>query len=73
MNAGIACSVLSSFLFALLYYYSTVLRPLSGEEVFAWRVLLALPVIAVLVYRARAWSELHTIVQGAAKHWLRSV
>lgn len=57
MKAGVALSVLSSFLFAALYYYTSVLHPLNGQEIFAWRVLLCLPALALLISRARAWQE----------------
>lgn len=73
MKHGIALSVLSSFLFAFLYYYVTVLRPLDGDEIFSWRVLLALPALALLISRARAWSEIIAIarrLRGDWKLWL---
>src|SRR5690606_17386913 len=57
MKVGIALSVLSSFLFATLYYFTSVLHPLDGLEIFAWRVLLCLPALALLISRARAWRE----------------
>lgn len=58
MKQGIALSVLSSFLFAALYYYTTVLHPLTGEAIFAWRVVLGLPALALLITRARGWGEI---------------
>lgn len=61
MKQGVALSVLSSALFALLYYYVTVLQPLGGDEIFAWRVLLALPALALVISRARGWSEVITV------------
>ena len=73
MKRGIALSVLSSVLFALLYYYATVLRPLDGDEIFSWRVLLALPALALLISRARAWGEIVTIarrLRSDSKLWL---
>lgn len=63
MKQGVALSVLSSFLFAALYYYATVLEPLSGASIFAWRVVLALPVLALLLSRARNWKTVHEIHQ----------
>ncbi|MFO7576867.1 MAG: EamA family transporter RarD [Pelovirga sp.] len=43
MLRGVACSVTASILFAVLYYYSTLLAPLAGEDIFAWRMLLTVP------------------------------
>lgn len=62
MRQGVALSVFSSFLFALLYYYATVLHPLSGASIFAWRVVLALPLVALLITRGRDWSSVHAVL-----------
>lgn len=61
MKRGVALSVFSSCLFAAIYYYATILHPLSGEEIFAWRVVLALPALALLISRARGWEEVRAI------------
>jgi len=60
-KTGVGLSVLSSCLFALLYYYATVLQPLSGEQVFAWRIVLGLPALALIITRGRAWREVRDI------------
>ncbi|HCP03957.1 MAG TPA: EamA family transporter RarD, partial [Pseudomonas sp.] len=49
MYKGIALSVASSCMFAGLYYYATLLAPLNGEEVFAWRMLLTLPCVTLFM------------------------
>lgn len=69
MKQGVALSVFSSFLFALLYYYATVLEPLSGFSIFAWRVILALPVLALLISRARGWKAVHEIHRRLRREW----
>lgn len=69
MKQGVALSVFSSFLFATLYYYATVLEPLSGFSIFSWRVVLALPVLALLITRARSWKTVHEIHQRLRKEW----
>lgn len=61
MKPGIALSVLSSVLFAILYYYTTVLHPLGGDAIFAWRVVLGLPALAVVITRMRGWKEIRSI------------
>lgn len=61
MKQGVLMSVLASALFALLYYYATVLNPLSGEDVFAWRVVLGLPAIALIITRMRRWREVRWV------------
>ena len=69
MKQGVALSVLSSFLFAALYFYATVLEPLSGASIFAWRVILALPVLALLISRARGWKAVREIHQRLQREW----
>lgn len=61
MRQGIALSVMSSVLFAVLYYYVTLLHPLDGTAIFAWRVVLCLPALALLITRMRGWAEIRSI------------
>src|SRR5690606_19427276 len=56
-------SVMSSCLFALLFFYTTVLHPMSGLQVFAWRIALGLPALALIITRARGWGQVNAIVQ----------
>lgn len=57
MYKGIALSVVSSCMFAGLYYYATLLAPLNGEEVFAWRMLLTLPCVTLFMLIGREWKH----------------
>jgi len=61
MRQGLLLSLLSSVLFATLYYYATLMHPLSGASIFAWRVVLGLPALALLITRARGWDEIGRI------------
>lgn len=47
---GIFYSLLASTLFGGLYYLSTLLRPLSGVDVFGFRMLLMFPFMLVLLF-----------------------
>lgn len=69
MKQGVFLSVFSSFLFAALYFYATLLHPLTGLSIFAWRVVLAVPVLALLLSRARSWKAVHEIHQRLRKEW----
>lgn len=69
MKLGVALSVMSSALFALLYYYVTLLHPLGGDELFAWRVLLALPALALVISRARGWPEVVLVGRRFCNDW----
>lgn len=53
MSKGITFSVTSSVLFAVLYYYSTLLAPLNGEEIFGWRTLLTFPFLTIFIWSRR--------------------
>ncbi|KAA0888573.1 EamA family transporter RarD [Pusillimonas sp. ANT_WB101] len=63
MRTGVALSVMSSCLFALLFFYTTVLHPMSGLQVFAWRIALGLPALALIITRGRGWGQVNAIVQ----------
>lgn len=63
MKKGVGLSVLASVLFALLYYYATLLKPLEGTEVFAWRVMLGFPALAVVIHQAKRWPEVWLVVK----------
>lgn len=69
MKRGVVLSVVSSMLFALLYYYVTLLYPLEGDELFAWRILLALPALAVVISRARRWPEVGRVGRRFTTDW----
>ena len=56
MKKGILLSLASSALFATMYYYATLLQPFDGDIVFAWRILMGLPMLALVVHRARGWG-----------------
>ncbi|MCD2514532.1 EamA family transporter RarD [Comamonas endophytica] len=49
MLQGIVASVLASMLFGTIYWLSTVLQPLDGEQIFGWRVLVTLPFTSLLL------------------------
>lgn len=61
MKQGIAFSVGASVLFGFIYYYATVLEPLTGFEVFAWRILIGLPVLAVFIHKIKRWGEVLSV------------
>lgn len=63
MKQGIFISVSASFLFAIIYYFSTVLEPLTGVEVFSWRIVLGLPALAILIHQLKAWREIRQVAK----------
>lgn len=69
MKQGIALSVFSSVLFAFLYYFVTTLKPLNGYEIFAWRIVLAIPALALVISRLRGWPEVIDVAVRARQQW----
>lgn len=58
MKQGVAFSVGASVLFGVIYYYSTLLVPLTVFEVFAWRILAGLPVLAIFIHKIKQWPKI---------------
>lgn len=61
MFKGVALSIASSCLFAILYYYATLLAPLSGEQIFGWRMLLMLPCITTFLVLSGEWRHVNAV------------
>lgn len=49
MTQGVLQSIMASVLFGAMYYYASWLAPLSGEQIFGWRMLLALPALTLFL------------------------
>lgn len=59
---GVACSVGASVLFATLYYHTSLLEPLDGQQIYGWRILLTAPCLAVLLIGFGRWGEVRQIL-----------
>lgn len=69
MRKGIILSVGASFLFAVLYYYATLLEPLSGGAIFAWRIVLGLPALALVISQLKRWPEVVSVGKRLVTNW----
>ena len=58
MVKGVGFSLTASLLFGVMYYYTSLLSPLSGEQIFGWRMLFTVPVMTLFVL---IWGEWHQI------------
>jgi chloramphenicol-sensitive protein RarD len=63
LSKGIALSVSASVLFAVMYYYTSLLTPLSGVEIFGWRMLLTVPCMTVFMVLSGEWKRVVEIVR----------
>ncbi len=59
---GVASSLGASVLFATLYYYTTLLEPLTGQQIYGWRILFTAPCLALLLLGLGRWSEVRQIL-----------
>lgn len=66
MVKGVLASALSSVIFAGLYYYATLLTPLSGEEIFGWRLLFTAPGVTILLLATREWRQVRATFRRIA-------
>lgn len=72
MSKGIVLSVLASSLFGVMYYYTSLLWPLSGAEIFGWRMLLTLPCMTLFMCLSGDWRLVPAIVmrlRGQPRLW----
>ncbi|WP_339532471.1 EamA family transporter RarD [Pseudomonas mucidolens] len=66
MSKGVALSVLASVLFAVMYYFTSLLTPLSGLEIFGWRMLLTVPCMTVFMVVSGEWRRVLELVRWVA-------
>ncbi len=66
MIKGIILSVIASFLFGAMYYYTSLLTPLNGEEIYGWRTLLTLPFLTLFMLFSGDWIRVKEMLR-----WLR--
>jgi len=59
---GIVLSVLASILFGVMYFYTSLMKPLSGEEIYGWRMLLTVPCVTVFLLSSGEWALVRTLI-----------
>mgnify|MGYP006190297405 FL=1 len=69
MQKGIFLSILASVLFGSMYYYTTLLEPLTGEEIYGWRMLLTLPVMTLFLIGTKDWGLVRSIALRLRNEW----
>jgi chloramphenicol-sensitive protein RarD len=58
---GVGLSLGASFLFATMYYYTSLLDPLDGEQIFGWRMLLTVPIMTAFVLLWGEWRQVRAL------------
>ena len=69
MLKGVSLSILASVLFGSMYFHTTLLEPLSGEEIFGWRMLLTLPVMSLFLICTGDWKLVCAIAGRMKQEW----
>lgn len=62
MARGVAASVLASCLFAVMFWYVTLMDPLTGSEIFGWRMVFNAPCITLLLVLNREWGLVRGLI-----------
>ena len=66
MSKGVVLSVSASVLFAVMYYFTSLLTPLSGLEIFGWRMLLTMPCMTVFMIVTGEWRRAWALLRRLA-------
>lgn len=61
MIKGVALSLTASVLFGVMYYYTSLMHPLSGEQVFAWRMVFTVPLMTLFMLAMGAGGQIRAI------------
>ncbi|WP_426114168.1 EamA family transporter RarD [Pseudomonas sp. DSP3-2-2] len=61
MYKGVVLSVSASVLFGVMYFYTSLMTPLSGEEIFGWRMLLTVPCVTLFLLSSGDWPLVRKI------------
>ncbi|MBC8880787.1 EamA family transporter RarD [Pseudomonas cerasi] len=61
MYKGVVLSVLASTLFGAMYFYTSLMTPLDGEEIFGWRMLLTVPCATLFMLVSGDWRRVREV------------
>ena len=74
MAQGIFLGIISQFLFGLLYLFSLWLQPLSGTDVFAWRMVMMVLGLFLIIFPTVGCRSLSKLVNETLgkdkKRWM---
>jgi chloramphenicol-sensitive protein RarD len=60
-RAGVGYSLAASALFAVMYFYVTLLKPLDAQQIYGWRILLTAPFLGVYLLATGQWRHIAAI------------
>lgn len=68
---GVLAAVASNVLFAMLFLYSSWMKPMNGTDVFAWRMVGMLFALFALASLTHSWQGALNFASGIGKDWKR--
>lgn len=66
---GIIAAIISNILFSLLFFYGTWLSPLSGVDIFAWRLLATFPTLCLFISLSKRWQTIQQFAAHIGRDW----
>lgn len=67
MFKGVVLSVLASFTFGVLYFYTQLLGDFNSEQIFGWRMLATLPFLTLIMWLMKDLEQIKEIFQRIKK------
>lgn len=69
MLQGVVASVVASFIFGGIYFLAPLLMPLSGEQIFGWRMLMTIPFTTGWLLYSGQGVAVWALLQRVGRHW----
>ena len=69
MFQGVVASVVASCIFGSIYYLASLLQPLSGEQIFGWRMLVTIPFTTAWLLYSGQGAAVWALLQRVVRHW----
>lgn len=68
---GILAALVSNILFAMLFFYGTLLSPMAGTDIFAWRMVGMCIVMAITLTSFSMWKKIGAFALETGTNWRR--
>lgn len=69
MFQGVVASVVASCIFGGIYYLAPLLQPLTGEQIFGWRMLMTIPFTTAWLLYSGQGAAVWALCQRVAQRW----
>lgn len=71
LTKGLLAAITSNALFAMLFLYGVWMQPMSGTEIFAWRMVAMLSALCVLMTMVNGWQAAARFANNIGRDWKR--